>query len=578
MNQERSVKNYTALFERYPEFYFQLAWNEEVSQLSAEELSAIHPAGEIERFFQNVQLEEIEVLYIYGIGLGLHVNSLKGWLEANPRRKIVYLEDDLHAIAVAAQFGDEAVFADPQVFIRCIASPRQWTSLMKACALEFPTRRLEMCSIERYARKKRIGQLRLRMLRQSGLVETCFQEAIHAHMIHRNLLDNLKQLEGSFDAHGLTKQFRGIPAVICGAGPSLEESVELLKELEDRMLILAGGSAIPALGHFGVTPHLALAIDPNRAEVECFEASLIQEVPLLFGCRVHPEIFSTFNAPLGYIQTNTAGSAESWLRERVGLNDEIFCHALGHEALSISTLTLALAVAMGCDPIICVGVDLAYTKMRRYASGVMGEREESIDHHIGEQLDTVIKKKNGNGDMVYTSVKWIMEADVFSKFAKQNAERRFFRVGREGLPINHIPSADLEELAHRFSTSRHDFLGEIHRLVQASQFVGLGAGQIEQMKEELLRSVARCEQLCLEALEELSGLQSPAIFPTGRLIALTMAFEEEPAHACLFESVGSAFERRGQNERNIPLLSLELQRDKWQHLLTVTQFYLPLLK
>lgn len=568
------------LIDRYPELHFRLLWEkDEKAELSEVEAMQLHSQDELEKFQKNLHLSELEVLYIYGIGLGVHLRILKSWLEENPRRKLVYLEDDLYVLDAAARFGEIEIFTHPQVFVRFIESSRKWTSMLKQCAVEFPTTRLDFKSIEAYASKKKIAQLKLRLLRLSGLVDTYFSESIHAHIIHRNLLENLKQLEVAFDVQGLKDRFKGVPAVICGAGPSLKTSIETLKSLEDRVLIFAGGSTITALGNLGVVPHLTLAIDPNKEEVDRFEASVMQEVPFLFGHRLHPEVFHTFNAPLGYFPTKTGGSAEGWVQKQLGLNEETFCGELGPEALSISTLALALAYAMGCDPIVFVGIDLAYTGMHRYVPGVI--QQKGIDPSSlslpREQLETMLKRKNASGDSIYTLVKWVMEADVFSKFAKKHRDRKFFRIGTQGLPMKGIPAVTLEEIAAQFAIESRDLLGDIHQIVQTFQFQNLGKDKIDTLKKELLESVKRCEELCLKMIEEVQSLKNVSIFPTGKMIALEMAFEEENAHPCLFESVGFAFTQRNKKEKNLPALTLELELDKWKHLLSVSRFYLSIL-
>ena len=564
------------LIDRYPDLHFRLLWEkEEKNELSYEEAMKLHGAEEIERFQKDLHLSEIEVLYIYGIGLGSHFKHLRSWLEENPRRKLVYLEDDLYAIDAAERFGETETFVHPQVFIRFIEGPRKWSAMLKQCAVEFQTARLDLKCCSAKATKKNASQLKLRLLRLSGLVDTYFNESIYAHIIHRNLLENLKHLSSAFDVHRLKDHFKGVPAIICGAGPSLKESIQTLKSLEDRALILAGGSAITALGNLGVVPHFAMAIDPNKEEVDRFEASVVQEVPFLFGHRVHPEVFDTFNAPLGYFPTKTGGSAESWVQKQLEMNDESFCDDLGPEALSISTLALALSYFMGCDPIIFVGIDLAYTGMHRYAPGVMSQKQIDAKSLIlpREQLETMVKRKDASGNPIYTLVKWVMEADVFSKFAKKHPDRTFLRIGSQGLPMKGIPVANLEELAAHFS-SPCDFLGDVHQIVQSAQFQGLKTSKIDAIKNDLFESVKRCEKICSAMIEEVQGLKNPAIFPTGKMMSLEMAFEEEHAYPCLFESVGFAFATRNQKERNLPALTLELELEKWNHLASVSRFYL----
>ena len=47
-----------------------------------------------ERWFQNLELENVNVLYIYGIGLGYYYLAAKSWLKESSERYLVFLEDD----------------------------------------------------------------------------------------------------------------------------------------------------------------------------------------------------------------------------------------------------------------------------------------------------------------------------------------------------------------------------------------------------------------------------------------------------------------------------------------------------
>ncbi len=397
------------LLERYPELHFRLLWEGVEHPFSLKKKNAhrkeklLHAEdgidAEMERFHKELHLSDIEILYIYGLGLGYHFDRLRSWLEENPRRKLVFLEDDIAVIDVCQKFGRDDLFTHPQVFVRFIPHSRAWIPMLKQCAREFPTTRLDFKAIESYAKdkkKRRLSQLKLKLLRFSGLLHVYFSEAIRAHEIHCNLLENLEHFTAAFDARGLKGAFQGVPAIICGAGPSLHQHLKGVASLQDRALILAGGSTITALGNLGIFPHLAIAIDPNREEVDRFEASVVQEVPFIFGNRIHPEVFGTFNAPLGFLPTNTGGSAESWLQKQLELGPETVGEEMGPEAISVTTLSVALAYVMGCDPIVFVGVDLAYTGLKRYAPGIM--EQKNVDPQTlsipREQLDVMLKRKD----------------------------------------------------------------------------------------------------------------------------------------------------------------------------------------
>ena len=570
------------LLERYPELHFRILWESIPSSTSPSLFAEEDHKAEIQRFQDSLSLSSIEVLYLYGLGAGQHFSFLRSWLEENRRRKLVYLEDDLGAIDACCKQKNKELFIHPQVFVRFVPHSRAWSAILKQCAIDFPTKCLELKAIESYAKNKKkrpAAQIKLKLLRLSGIFCTYFEEAIHVHQIHNNLLGNLKQLEQAFDTAALRDVFKGVPAIICGAGPSLSAHVEGLKSLEDRALILAGGSAITALGNLGVFPHIGLAIDPNEEEVHRFEASLVQEIPFLFGLRLHPQVFQTLNAPLGYLHTRTAGSAEGWIQDHFGIEKDPMHDALGMEALSITTLGLTLAYIMGCDPITLVGVDLAYTGLARYAAGV--GTQQMIDPKLvslpKEQLETMLKRKDAKGNAIYTLVKWVMEANVFSRFAKKHPRRKFFRIGQEGLPIKHFPSLALEEIAVHYALEQHDLLGRLHQIIHVSPIRGITQEKISSIKKDLRSSLERMETICsaiLKEIEQAKKQEHLTLFPNGKMMGLQMNFEEETAYSCFFESVGTAFALKHRQEKNHPELMIELETEKWEHLLGAIRFYL----
>ncbi len=170
-----------------------------------------------------------------------------------------------------------------------------------------------------------------------------------------------------------------------------------------------------------------------------------------------------------------------------------------------------------------------------------------------------------------------MEANVFSQFAKQNPERKFFRIGDQGLPIKGFPIATLEEINKRFAPKQRDLLGHLHQIVQTTTFQGITKERLKSIKNDLRLSLMRIEKICEEMLQEIQRAKEQkdlSVFPTGKMMALELRFEEEHAYPCLFESVGYAFTERNRLERNLAALTIELEFEKWRHFLTATRFYL----
>ncbi len=46
-----------------------------------------------------LELDEVEVLYVLGLGLGYLYYAARDWLAADPSHQLVFLEDDLSVLA-----------------------------------------------------------------------------------------------------------------------------------------------------------------------------------------------------------------------------------------------------------------------------------------------------------------------------------------------------------------------------------------------------------------------------------------------------------------------------------------------
>lgn len=170
--------------------------------------------------------------------------------------------------------------------------------------------------------------------------------------------NNLEQLRGAY---------RGRPAVIAGAGPSLDASVEPLRRRAGGALVIATDTALRPLLTGGVTPQLVVGMDPGAANLrhflslpECRDTWLVAESAL------DPGAATRFEERTFWFRV---ANHQPWP----------FLNELGVDICrlevwgSVLTGALQVAVLAGCDPIVIVGADLAYSEHRPYARGTTYE-------------------------------------------------------------------------------------------------------------------------------------------------------------------------------------------------------------
>lgn len=551
------------LLERYPDLLFLLGYTPLTPyRIDPDSSNAFNELGhslhhdniveEIDRFLKKTDFEEMDILYVYGIGMGHHYAALKDWLKEKRERRLIFLEDELPAIqALLHSEHAEALLYDPQVILHYIDHSVSLEHHLEELIALLPCNRIEVVAIETYHKHKkhRFHQIRMKLMRLSAVSHALMTEALYTHKLLGNLLRNIQRWPGSFLAGSLKEKFRGIPAIICGAGPSLQESYSLLKNLEDRALIIAGGSTIAALSNHGVFPHLGLALDPNPEEFGRLKMASAYETPLIYATRLQPDVFNTTNGEKGYLISDTGGSCERYFEKEMGVEGDPIGPELGPEAFSVTTLAIALAVEMGCNPILLDGVDLAYTGLQRYAAGVL----PSSHVHLAEMRkqrqssERLLKRKDIHGRYVHTQVKWVMESDCIAAFAKTHPEIRFINVSANGIGFTGIPNASLADLVEKELPYSFDLRALVHAEIQGLKIPHLKE-KIEIEMKEVGESLIRLGSIAQEMIEELERIQdkipfSALFLPTGKMAILEIDFQEEKAFECLFPTLGPALDK-----------------------------------
>ena len=172
---------------------------------------------------------------------------------------MIFLEGDLPSIAALAEREEGiALVQNPQVKIHYLSHPKEMSGALEELVRQFPSERVEVLAIAPYREKKEFQGIRLKLLRLSAVSHAMLTEALYSHKLLSNLLRNIKQWPTSFFANALKGKFKGIPAIICGAGPSLSETFASLRTVEDKALIFAGGSAIAVSATRELRPTLGL--------------------------------------------------------------------------------------------------------------------------------------------------------------------------------------------------------------------------------------------------------------------------------------------------------------------------------
>lgn len=275
------------------------------------------------------------------------------------------------------------------------------------------------------------------------------------------------QKNGPFRSWTLLKDlFNGVPAIVCGAGPSLKEAQEHIAGLSSRALLLAAGTAGSILGEWGIAPHLAFFLDKEMS-CDLIAQRPFLEVPTCLQSRLNP-------ACVHWLHGEKILAAESgplpW--EKWWMDDDS-CPSFGW---TVGNFAMQMAVWMGCNPIILTGMDFCYRENQKYA-----DRTDSGQVPLIESRHRMTQRD------------WLLAASWSEELAGNHPEIRFMNTATQGLPlsapIETMPMAQIE----RELTKEFDLLGHLHQAIQRANAIDC---QTQQKEIEWKRSWERCASLC----------------------------------------------------------------------------------
>ncbi len=186
-------------------------------------------------------------------------------------------------------------------------------------------------------------------------------------------IENVALLTEAVPFLTLRGRFRNVPAFIIGAGPSLDENIDLLATAAQKGIVIATNSGAVSLGKRGLEPQVVACLESIDASSKLRNLPFIDRAVRAFSLTAAPETLRTGTGPLLPVH--------ELMPQLDGPLEELTGQPGLPVSGSVSTLAFSLARALGCSPIVLVGQDLAFTQGRTYASGT---GYESSKARVGE--------------------------------------------------------------------------------------------------------------------------------------------------------------------------------------------------
>ena len=188
-------------------------------------------------------------------------------------------------------------------------------------------------------------------------------------------------------------KYENMPAIIVSAGPSFEKNIDVLKEAQGKALIISCDASWTACKQHGVKPDAIASIERGVETYQYyFEGKQFDEDLVLLGpSLIWSQIYKEFPGKKIVINKNDDGVDGWWSSQFENLN---FINI----GMSCATVAYAVAELAGCNPIILIGQDLAFTGNKKHSSFTHTEfeGENNADEADGLMVEDIY------GDMIPT--------------------------------------------------------------------------------------------------------------------------------------------------------------------------------
>ena len=297
--------------------------------------------------------------------------TLSSWIEKGDHNAIVYKENNKVIGYIAIYPDSEENREDTRELGYAINKKFQGLGIMTEVLkktvevlLESEINNIKIVCMEAYAEfffdyvsqlKTKIDEILSDMVMEMNTVKA------HHNLYSQNVIRNRYDIEKSYRLDCLKGCYKDIPALVVSAGPSLQKNIEYIKEFKG--VIFVGNRTIAPVVNQGKKPDFVVVADPKDVILDTTQGKLESDIPLIANDNASNRLIKEHKGKKYFVQTGSCS------QELLGING-IARISMGG---SVATVCVSAAEYMGCNPIIFIGQDCAYTGMKIYSDDCSNE-------------------------------------------------------------------------------------------------------------------------------------------------------------------------------------------------------------
>lgn len=518
---------------------------------SSVHINSIDPLGQAEQWCNQIPLEDISALYVYGCGFGYPLFEILKKKESDTI--VLVFEQNIHLfIATLHYFDFEPLFRTQKFafFIGDFEDFRQEFQQQVSTVFFGCTAPSVVFSPEaRLFQRKYVTILR-HVFEWLGLqLNKMGNDHMDSLIGFHHITDNLNMVMENPYLSSLKDKFKNVPAFIIANGPSLDKSMPELKKIEGKALIISSESAILPLMKNKIKPDAVCVLErTSRSYHRHFENQAYPEdMSLLALAVVDSRIFLSFAGPKIPIFRNSESNS-IFFNGLIGDGSALF------GGKSSAHLAYEAAVYMGANPIVLVGQDLAYgpdgethSKQSVYAE----EKQKSVVHYL-KSLPIIYVESN-EGKNIPSNRIWNNFKLIFEQMIEKNPHITVINTTESGAKINGTVCDKLPNIIGQYCLN--PLPQRLHTLINENKHqidLPVRKNKVKDLMLELEKYISIYRALCslsaqrrricermleLSEQEQLQGLLQQLSKEYENNMVYLLKFLQPPLHVLYFQQV-----------------------------------------
>ncbi len=292
---------------------------------------------------------------LLGAGLFFETQAL---LELRPDVKLTVAEEDLYLLKLALSLRDVSSLLEDERLLLVDSSYTELLSHVDAAKTDVLIRKPTIRHIYD-AKEREILQTffvkRMTILEQAFVLDAEFRKNIRSDALIRSVDE-------------VATRFAGRKIYFVAGGPSLDSSLNLLKNREKDSILLCVGTSAARLKSENILPDFVIITDVSDAICTQIKGNIDEkETTLLYMCSANAKAVAFFGGEKYAIFQNGFALAEEYALSHG--------YTLFSTGGSVSTTALDVCIRFGAKEVVCVGLDLAYTNNKSHAKGTISYSE-----------------------------------------------------------------------------------------------------------------------------------------------------------------------------------------------------------